>query len=116
MLSYIHSLESAYHLDQNQYVFFEEFYGSPIEGRDNCVQPKGAESLGFLVRWCHKNNNTPVRYAYRVLPAADPRQFRAEAFSGSDAADQSFVCFGEHEDDAWQMNDKRQLTRTKACE
>lgn len=116
MLSYINSLESAYYLDRNHYVFFEEYYGAPIEGRDNCVQPVGAERLGFFVRWCHKEKTTPVRYAYRVLPSSSPHQFRAEAFSGSDAQDQSFICFGEHEDDAWEMDEKRQLKRIRECD
>lgn len=116
MLSYIHSLESAYHIDHNEYVYFNEFYGSPIDGRENCVQPAGAERLGFLVRWCHKAGATPVRYAYRVIPGSGQDQFQAEAFSGSDANDQSFICFGEHEDDVWRMDDKRDIKRTKECE
>lgn len=116
MLSYIHSLESAYYIDRNQYVFFEEYYGSPIKGSENCVQPVGAEQLGFFVRWCHKEKTTPVRYAYRVVPSSSLNQFRAEAYSGSDADDRSFVCFGDDEDDAWQMDEKRQLKRTKECE
>ncbi len=116
MLSYIHSLESAYHIDNSQYVYFDAFYGSPIDGRENCMQPAGAERLGFLVRWCHKAGATPVRYAYRVTPGVGGDHFQAEAHSGSDTEDQSFICFGLHEDDVWQMDEKRVLKRTRACD
>lgn len=118
-LSYLQTLENAYGIEHNAFVPFEEFYGAPMQGDDRCRQPEGAKELGFVLRWCHKEGQTPLRYGYRVVVPAGShgkKVFRAEAVSGSDEQGASFVCFGERETDAWVMDESRRLARVKACE
>lgn len=117
-LSYLQTLENAYGIEHHSFVPFDEFYGAPLAGKDHCQQPAGARELGFVLRWCHKQGQAPLRYAYRVSVSQgqEIKAFRAEAVSGSDEQGLSFVCFGDREDDVWNMDERRKLSRVKSCE
>lgn len=117
MLSYLHTLEEAIRLDTGSYAYFDQYYGARIEGHDHCQQPEGAARLGFLIRWCHEEGASPVRYAYKVLPVNESvgQGFQAIAHSGSDATGASFVCFFRDQAEKWVMNEQKELISIQNC-
>ena len=115
MLAYMHSLEAAHQMETGRYVFFSDWYGAPIDGRNNCNQPDGARDLGFMIRWCRGDGKGQMmRFAYRVVPATNGSGFAIQARSGSDAAKESFVCFGASKSQ-WILDENRQLNRSDGC-
>jgi hypothetical protein len=117
ILSYISTLESAHSADTGEYIFFDEYYGSPMKGKDSCERPKGAVELGFLLRNCSKDPHVGgLRYAYRIEPVEDKNLgFKAVAVSGSDLNDGSFVCPGVAVVDKWYTNADKNYVREIAC-
>ena len=113
MLTYLHTLQRAQSAESGKFIKFEEYYGAPILGKDNCVQPEGAAQLGFTISWCHSDKPSPVNYAYRLL--SDSEDFRIQGKSGSDKNSASFVCFGYHENDIWEVRKSRQVERVSSC-
>ncbi|SMF34505.1 hypothetical protein [Pseudobacteriovorax antillogorgiicola] len=113
MLSYLHTLQKAQRMESDRYMSFDQFYGAPLKGQDNCQQPEGAARLGFLLKWCHSESASPLRYAYRVRETTDG--FIGEAHAGSASDGGSFVCFGFHEEDIWQIDKKRSLSHINSC-
>ena len=123
-LSYMATLQSAYHADNGKFAVFVEFYGSQIEGRDQCAQPAGAEDLGFKLRSCGKDpRRKGLRYVYRALGDIDlksaqhtiPKSFTGEAVSGSDVTGDDFVC-GPSGKDRWQVSVKKEFRNPEYCE
>lgn len=97
MLPYILSLEKIYHSEHGKYVPFIGFYGAPINGKDNCVKPKGADKIGFKLSWCETGYDA-LYFAYSVVRSKDkPEEIIVIAESGSDAKGRSFVCFGKNQ-------------------
>ena len=113
MLSYLHTLQKVQSMESDKYIGFSSFYGAPISGKDNCSQPEGAARLGFLLKWCHTESPSPLRYSYRLTLSED--NYKAEAHAGSDHSGASFVCFGHQEEDIWVVDKKKQIQRVKSC-
>ncbi len=115
MLAYLGTLEAAYYTDSGAYAGFEEFYGSEIDGQENCQRPKGAEELGFRLKKCGKDPRAGgLRYAYRVLLQND--DYTGEAISGSDVGSESYICLGSQKRDQWQVNSDKKVRHTLDCE
>ena len=115
MLSYIATLERAYHLEHGKYVAFDE-YGAQKGGEGLCVQPQGAKRLGFSINWCLGVSGTdPVRYFYSARVDSEGA-FDIKAHSGSDKQGFSFICFGEGEHDVWALRPKAGRVHEKDCE
>lgn len=118
MLSYLHTLQHSYRLEEGRYAYFQQFYGAQIAGADHCLQPEGAARLGFILRWCHEEQASELRYAYQVLSLERNGEigFQAIAHSGSDANHDSFVCFFSNQLDVWAMHDDKHLRPIRMCE
>ncbi|MFW7379454.1 MAG: hypothetical protein ACOH5I_11645 [Oligoflexus sp.] len=118
MLSYIHTLQKSYEVDEGRFSYFEEYYGAQISGKDHCEQPEGAARLGFILHWCHEEQATELRYAYQVIPTVveDESSFLAVAHSGSDVKDRSFICYFSDQIDVWTIDEKKRLQSLRSCD
>jgi len=115
MLSYLGTLEAAYHTDSGSYAGFEQLYGSEMDGQENCRRPEGAEELGFRLKRCGKNPKSGgLRYAYRVLLGTD--DYRGEAVSGSDISSESYVCLNTKKKDQWKVGPDKKVRHVLDCE
>ena len=100
-------------MESGTYIAFENYYGAALDGQDNCEQPEGAAQLGFLISWCHSEKAVPMNFAYRSV--LDGEGFYAEAKSGSDEKNQSFVCFGVDEVNVWKIDKDKQVSEVSPC-
>jgi hypothetical protein len=116
MMSYLYSLEMAYHADTGHYTYFDKWYGAPIGGTNHCNQPNGARDLGFSIRWCRgEGKSETIRFSYRVVPHPnEPNGFLIEALSGSDERQMSFVCLTKGESH-WSFDQRKTLKQAKGC-
>lgn len=115
MMSYIHTLERVYKLENSEYVYWDAFYGANAKGVDSCPQPEGAAEVGLLIAGCHRELVAPPRYAYRVLKV-EPDRYRIEARSGSDQAGRSVVCFQPEGDELWESSQNMEYLLKKSCD
>ena len=117
MMSYIHTLQTAYSSENGEYIYFDSNYGASIAGADNCVQPPPAEQLGFIIRWCHEEKASPVRYAYKVLKyeVGKKTSYLVRAESGSDSQGRSIVCIHPRDSDKWISSPGKPPTNEKTC-
>jgi len=118
MLTYLHTLQQSYRIDEGRYVFFNRFYGAQIAGEDHCQQPEEAARLGFILRWCHEEQAVEMRYAYQILPSSSlgDQGFQAIAHSGSDGENHSFVCFFANQTDVWSITEEKALKSLRTCD
>lgn len=124
MLSYLASLEIAYHTDNGKYVLFNEYYGAPILGIKNCHRPQGAIDLGFEIKHCQKQIKVKsIKYAYRVsgglnpqtLEHTDNNMFIGFAESGSFGNGLNFVCTNSKSKDIWKINKAKTTEHIVRC-
>lgn len=115
MISYVHTLERVYKLENKHFVFWDEPYGASLHGSDNCVQPEAAAEVGFLIAGCHRDKSPLPRYAYRVLEESVDDRYRVEASSGSDKNGRSFVCFKPDQQDVWQSSQNLEFSQVVSC-
>ncbi len=114
MMGYIHTLERVYKLENKRYMHWENFYGSILQGADQCEQPEEAAEVGFFIPGCHREKSMPPRYAYRVIQEPNDR-YRIEAKSGSDKAGRSFVCFVETGTELWESRQNLEYSLIESC-
>lgn len=115
MMSYVHTLERVYRLENHDYVYWDSFYGANQNGVDSCPQPEGAAEIGLLIAACHREGVIPSRYAYRVVKL-EPNRYRIEAKSGSDSLGRSVVCFESDQSELWTSSQNMEYALTKSCD
>lgn len=115
MISYGHTLERVYKLENKHFAFWDEPYGASLLGRDNCVQPEAAAEVGFIIFGCHREKAPLPRYAYRIVKEPIGDHYRIEASSGSDSRGKSFVCFQADQQDIWQSSQNLQFNQVRSC-
>lgn len=121
MLSYMATLQQAYYTDTGRYAYFEEFYGGPLDGRENCLRPEGAEELGFKLKGCGRGpNNGGLRYAYQSLKheASDLNtpSYLGRGTSSSDINGESYICLGSLFKDVWEVLPNAAVSHVTDCE
>lgn len=118
MLSYMSTLQAAYYTDSGRYLYFTDFYGAQIKGKENCERPEGAKDLGFLLRNCSKDPRAGgLRYAYKVEIVDDRADtYKATALSGSDLSGESFVCGDVDVFDTWSVDPSKEQVHEAFCE
>ena len=115
ILGYMATLQGAYHTDSGQYAYFDEPYGAPINGEENCLRPKGAETLGFTLNNCKKDPlNGGLRYTYSALK--DGESYIGRGTSGSDINGKSYVCAGSKTKDLWEIGPDKQTRQVLDCQ
>ena len=117
MMSYIHTLQKAYFSENGDYVYFDSDYGASLTGADNCVQPSQAGKLGFIIRWCHEEKASPIRYAYRVIKQEiqEKPSYTIKAVSGSDSKGRSVVCVHPQDSDVWVSSPGKPHENIRSC-
>lgn len=116
LLTYMQTLQNVYHIEQGQYARFDQFYGAPIQGKDQCEQPEGAARLGFLIHGCHDLKSPAPRYAYRSLPLTKPAlTYRLEAEGGTDAQGRSLICFTPVDRELWVLEQNKDIVAIESC-
>ncbi|MGE0171984.1 MAG: hypothetical protein AB7T49_04335 [Oligoflexales bacterium] len=115
MLSFLHSLEIAHYTESSRYVAFTA-YGAPKNGNDQCMQPAGAEELGFLLKDCQKKQiSRTMRYYYEVALENKGLDFHGRATSGSTEDSQSLICLNSLETDVWSVKVDKDLKQIQSC-
>jgi hypothetical protein len=116
MLNFLHSLEIAHHTETSTYVAFTP-YGAPRGGRDQCLQPAGAEELGFSLKDCQKSQRVrTMRYYYQVNLEQEGLDFQAYAVSGSTEDGKSLICLNSLKLDVWSIKSEKFLKQTQTCD
>jgi hypothetical protein len=117
MLSYVHTLETAYHIESSRFVGFSTPYGASEGEVDNCTQPSGAAELGFILKDCQKSPLArTIRYFYQVEVAQDEVGFTGRASSGVGLDGQSLVCLGTTKKDIFSINQERVIKHIQPCQ
>ncbi|MBC7532799.1 MAG: hypothetical protein H7318_14600 [Oligoflexus sp.] len=115
MISYVHTLERVYKLENKTFVFWDEPYGASLQGQDNCAQPDAAAEVGFIIAGCHRDKAPLPRYAYRIVKEPVGDHYMVEASSGSDSHGRSFVCFQPDQQDVWQSSQNLEFNQIESC-
>ena len=116
----IHRLEQAHFLDTGRFVGFEQQFGAPLLGTDQCEQPDGAKELGFKLRNCKVRASSAIniKYFYTIRltsPSGSGPGFIATAASGSRADGQNLVCVAAGQD-IWTINEHKQIAQVETCQ
>ncbi len=116
LLSYMQTLQNVYHIEHGQFARFDQYYGAPILGKDQCQQPEGAARLGFLIHGCHDLKSPAPRYAYRSLPLMKPQpDYRLEAEGGTDSEGRSLICFTPEDRELWVAEQNKDIVAIQSC-
>ncbi|MBC7660599.1 MAG: hypothetical protein H7249_12960 [Chitinophagaceae bacterium] len=115
MMSYAHTLERVYKLENRHFIYWDALYGATENGNDNCLQPEAAAEVGFIVPGCHRASALIPRFAYRIVSESQGERYRIEAVSGSDKAGKSYVCFNSSGHELWQSSQNMEFTQVVSC-
>ncbi len=115
MISYAHTLEKVYHLENKSYAYWSSPYGATLEGVDHCEQPDEAAAIGFSVAGCHREGAPIPRYAFHIQKLEGSDQYLIEATGGSDGQGRSLVCFQSRGREVWQSSQNLEFKQIISC-